>query len=501
MKKADDYVYNIPVGAPLEDPPQSRVLLPRPDRFVWNIKITQAPVTYKLTDATGAVITFTAPGYINDVTNQTQMFGPTIKLRAGDTMRIQLTNNLVQLEPTNIPNGSTLYYHNPMDTNLHTHGLHGETGVDNQNTALTYKGGDNVFLDIKARRSLDQAPNVLNFNVKLPRHHMPGIHWYHPHREGATTIQVSTAHGLILVEDDQFWLPWNSGSCGIIFALLRTAPDLMLDITLLFFQQDSLGVPAAAANPTYQWVSGDANNTSTPSFPKNPLCCDSNRTGYAFFGSATQGQGTNILTVNGGFQPVISMYENTWTRMRVLFSGAKGWFVAQILERELATEALANTDRCEIQMIAKDGVYLMKIPRLVPALLLASANRVEGFVKCLAPPAGKTYVLSATNKNNLDPFNPGNNPAFQSPVYRVWQDILAHIKIIKSDEALVKARYPLSNIDFQDVNITSQPTLPIGAASRVGCRIKNELFKFPDPNPIVQQLGKIVEWSYNDVRW
>jgi hypothetical protein len=73
---------------------------------------------------------------------------------------------------------------------------------------------------------------------------------------------------VILVEDHEFWLPWNSGSCGTIYALLRTAPDILLDITLLFFQQDSLGVPTAAANPTYQWVSGDANNTSTPSWPK-----------------------------------------------------------------------------------------------------------------------------------------------------------------------------------------------------------------------------------------
>jgi FtsP/CotA-like multicopper oxidase with cupredoxin domain len=69
-------------------------------------------VCIQLTDATGQVITFTAPGYINDATNQTQMFGPTIKVRAGNTMRIQLTNNLVQLEPDAKPGG--FGYHNPM---------------------------------------------------------------------------------------------------------------------------------------------------------------------------------------------------------------------------------------------------------------------------------------------------------------------------------------------------------------------------------------------------
>jgi hypothetical protein len=49
---AADYVYHIPVGAPLADLPQSSVLLPRSDRLVWNIKITQAPVTYKVNTQT-----------------------------------------------------------------------------------------------------------------------------------------------------------------------------------------------------------------------------------------------------------------------------------------------------------------------------------------------------------------------------------------------------------------------------------------------------------------
>lgn len=65
-----------------------------------------------------------------------------------------------------------------------------------------------------------------------------------------------------------------------------------------------------------------------------------------------------------------------------------------------------------------------------------------------------------------------------------------------NNAALEKAGYPLAGIDLQVVNIVSSPLV-----NNVGCRINNESFIFPDPNPLVMRLGKIVEWSYNDVRW
>jgi hypothetical protein len=35
---------------------------------------------------------------------------------------------------------------------------------------------------------------------------------YHPHQHGSTALQVGTAHGLIVVEDDnEFWMPPGTG--------------------------------------------------------------------------------------------------------------------------------------------------------------------------------------------------------------------------------------------------------------------------------------------------
>lgn len=54
------------------------------------------------------------------------------------------------------------------------------------------------------------------------------------------------------MEDNQWWFPWNRGSCGNVWSLLATAPETLLDITLLWFAQSTLGPPLFAADPTYQ---------------------------------------------------------------------------------------------------------------------------------------------------------------------------------------------------------------------------------------------------------
>jgi hypothetical protein len=51
-------------------------------------------------------------------------------------------------------------------------------------------------------------------------------------------------------------------------------------------------------------------------------------------------------------------------------------------------------DACEIMLYAKDGVYMMQIPRLVPAMYLPTAGRAEILVRCSAP-VGSTFYMAA----------------------------------------------------------------------------------------------------------
>jgi FtsP/CotA-like multicopper oxidase with cupredoxin domain len=84
-----------------------------------------------------------------------QIPAPRLEAKAGDTVRIRLTNNLSQ------------------PTNLHYHGLH-----------VTPTGNaDNAFLDIPPGESL-------TYEFSLPKNHPSGTFWYHPHRHGFVAEQL-----------------------------------------------------------------------------------------------------------------------------------------------------------------------------------------------------------------------------------------------------------------------------------------------------------------------
>ena len=95
--------------------------------------------------------------------------GPTLRLRPGDTLRVELVNRLDRV------------------TNLHVHGLH-----------VSPEGnGDNVFVAVDPGRAH-------RYEYRLPDNHPPGVYWYHPHHHGTVADQVfGGLYGAIIVEDDE----------------------------------------------------------------------------------------------------------------------------------------------------------------------------------------------------------------------------------------------------------------------------------------------------------
>lgn len=95
--------------------------------------------------------------------------GPTLRVRAGDTLSVSLKNGLAD------------------PSNLHVHGLH-----------VSPEGnGDNMFVTVEAGDSFD-------YQYTLPADHPPGIYWYHPHLHGFVAEQVfGGLYGAIIVEDPE----------------------------------------------------------------------------------------------------------------------------------------------------------------------------------------------------------------------------------------------------------------------------------------------------------
>jgi L-ascorbate oxidase len=113
-----------------------------------------------------------------------ELVGPTMRVRPGQLLKINLMNKLPQDDPSCQSNQSQDIPHCYNSTNLHTHGWHvSPTG-----------NSDNVLLDIKPGTNLD-------YEYYLPKDHPAGTFWYHSHRHGSTALQVSSGMaGTLIVE-------------------------------------------------------------------------------------------------------------------------------------------------------------------------------------------------------------------------------------------------------------------------------------------------------------
>jgi hypothetical protein len=54
-------------------------------------------------------------------------------------------------------------------------------GIYDQNQT-TYAGQDNIFVVVPAKKSPSDAPSKLDFVANTLKEHLPGLHWYHPHK-------------------------------------------------------------------------------------------------------------------------------------------------------------------------------------------------------------------------------------------------------------------------------------------------------------------------------
>jgi FtsP/CotA-like multicopper oxidase with cupredoxin domain len=110
--------------------------------------------------------------------------GPTLRLRAGDVLRIRLTNDLPP-NPDPVPVDMALPHHFNT-TNFHAHGLHVSPGGIS----------DNIFRSMEPGQSYDIA-------IAIPADHPRGTFWYHPHHHGAADVQLTSGMaGALIVEGD-----------------------------------------------------------------------------------------------------------------------------------------------------------------------------------------------------------------------------------------------------------------------------------------------------------
>ena len=105
------------------------------------------------------------------------------------------------------------------------------------------------------------------------------------------------------------------------------------------------------------------------------------------------GSTDDIMLVNGQTDPLVSMDANKWYRWRIAFAALESTAVFTL-----------DDDSCEMQLLAKDGIYLEEAPRAVTSLPLYPAARCDVAVRCTG--SIRTVKLTAVSSKFLDQGKP-----------------------------------------------------------------------------------------------
>ncbi|AKS45134.1 Multicopper oxidase with three cupredoxin domains (includes cell division protein FtsP and spore coat protein CotA) [Octadecabacter temperatus] len=135
--------------------------------------------------------------------------GPIMRVAAGETLDVELVNNLPPLHDdcTDNPNQP----HGLNTTNFHTHGLHVSPTTDSTGEF----DADNIFVSVVPEGQIVSCEEICGVDVKshfrygrnqfrfeIPENHVSGTFWYHAHKHGSSADQVSDGLAGPLIIDD-----------------------------------------------------------------------------------------------------------------------------------------------------------------------------------------------------------------------------------------------------------------------------------------------------------
>lgn len=228
-------------------------------------------------------------------------------------------------------------FSHPDHSNLHFHGAHVSGELPSDDVTFKIAPGDEF-----------------KYKSFFPEFHMPGTHWIHPHAHGSTTLQVGAgAAAALIVKDPE----------GSIPPEVEAADDV-----LLFVQNFRLAefdeVTAESGDQLLSIV-------------------------------LEQGVRSSFRLVNGQYRPSQEIVAGALQRWRVVFAS---W------DRDPLDMVIENADgssdaKCEMFLLAKDGIYIRDYPRLIGKAPVPTAGRADIMVRCDGP--GEFNVVAFDDREIL----------------------------------------------------------------------------------------------------
>ncbi|TAK61937.1 multicopper oxidase domain-containing protein [Methylobacter sp.] len=263
------------------------------------------------------------------------LVGPTLRIRPGDKFDAKLINSLSYSESEGDGSHSMTNPHGFDVINLHTHGLHVSPNSPSDNVLISIYPQDTPFTPLGQCRQESGKANCVTGHYKysyaIPANHPSGTYWYHAHKHGAVSMHLADGFaGALIVEDPKHGLE-------------SLPPVKAAQEQILMLQEVQ--------------YDGDHKGDSTDPYQITCMSVYGNNTGCAFGGSnlPTPTVTNNAISVNGQFQPSISMRTNEAQLWRVI-NGTIGNVVPMCFLPLNGTTAPSPAS----YVLATDGVALQR---------------------------------------------------------------------------------------------------------------------------------------------
>ena len=257
-------------------------------------------------------------------------------MRAGDKLRVRFRNRLRFSRDADGPE-------RPDVSNLHFHGLH---------TSSTLPADDST---------LPVGPKAeYTYVIEIPADHAPGTFWIHPHVHGSSTLQGGGGAAAALIVDDP---------PGSLPAPIATARDLVW-VVQHFATELLWNVGKMSGDERFVVRAEEDDEDEGPGGPARR---------------------EEFTLVNGMVRPVVRVAPGEWTRWRLIYPGQHA-HPAHALDLALSAADGGADLGCEMQLIAKDGIYLADAPRTIALARVPAGGRADVMVRCAA--AGEAVVTS-----------------------------------------------------------------------------------------------------------
>jgi FtsP/CotA-like multicopper oxidase with cupredoxin domain/peroxiredoxin len=324
-----------------------------------------------------------------------ELVGPTLRVKAGGTLRLTLINDLKPETTLSTHTTQKNGHHDWNATNLHFHGLHvapqGPVGGPES---------DNVLIAV-------QPECRQEYEVKIPSDHVAGTFWYHAHKHGGVSAQVSSGMaGALIVERDD-----DRHNLDSVDAVAKATEKVLV------FQQ----IPHLPESDGQGGTIGVVERRSPEVVDK-------------MFAPGQWHVSDRITTINGQEQPVLEMQPGEVQRWRMIHSGFR-----ELLKLAILRDPAESADEPPLPLyeIALDGLPTGRI-RARDSVELWPGYRADALVK--APLNPGTYFLVDLQTPKQNSLLGVDEPA--KFIARITVAGAAKAMPLPAPDALVKHRLP-----------------------------------------------------------